>query len=350
MKRILFTLILICLILTNTLQSSPVLKKVDQWKLKETIAGKHFFSLIDKDNQLISSFYKMPFLVISRDKIFQFAQYGLGPSEIINSFTDFLYKGDLAIMESQDKLKIFAKKNGNYSWKETKRIKRSPLFTIMKSALFVDEKFVFAGIEQTQTIDAKTGEFFQIKICDDSGKIQKYLLPKKSNFLEIYPLMLMNSFLVSYKDQTVFFLKENQLKISEIDIKNMRIVREKVLEIPKFYKKMPDNFYIFKKYDNPKDNFILDIETWQTSYSAITAVAIDRNNLVIQVRIFEPEKQKFALLFYNITDLKLVNTILTDDLLLDIKDGKYYCFAGGDPVLDQDGEGDSIINIYSLYN
>jgi hypothetical protein len=91
----------------------------------------------------------------------------------------------------------------------------------------------------------------------------------------------------------------------------------------------------------------IDVETWATGYSSITEAAVDGNWLVVQVRTCSTKEKKFALLFYNVeNNFKLEKTVFTDDFLLDVKDGKYYCFANGDPGRDDDTD-QCIINIYA---
>jgi hypothetical protein len=81
--------------------------------------------------------------------------------------------------------------------------------------------------------------------------------------------------------------------------------------------------------------------------SSITEAAVDGNWLVVQVRTCSAKEKKFALLLYNVeNNFKLEKNVFTDDFLLDVKDGKYYCFANGDPGRDDDTD-QCIINIYS---
>ena len=150
---------------------------------------------------------------------------------------------------------------------------------------------------------------------------------------------------MGYKDR-VYFLSENELKVHVVSLKELKVEKEVVLEIPKFYKKMPDGFYGWKKYEGSDKGFTRDIEYWKTSYSRINKVIIEGDFLVLQIRTCSENLKKFALLFYNAANFKLEKTIYTDDLLLCSRKGKYYFFAGGDPGLDDEAD-EFKINIYS---
>ncbi|MFC2156107.1 hypothetical protein ACFLRB_06435, partial [Acidobacteriota bacterium] len=142
-------------------------------------------------------------------------------------------------------------------------------------------------------------------------------------------------------------LAENELKVHIISTKDLRVEKEVKLEIPGFYKKMPVDFYTFKKYDKPSENYQKDIEYWQTAYSRIQKVIIEDNFLILQMRTVSDQLKKFALLFYNAENFKLEKIIFSNDLLLGARDGKYYFYANGDPGRDEEAE-DFIIHIYSF--
>lgn len=344
MNRFIWSVILTVIIAESFFLGAENWRQIDQWKLKESILGRHYFTLNDQNDDLIASFFKIPFLVISKDQISKFGAYGLGPSELINAYTHFLYKGDLAILEQPDKIKVFTKKSGNYIYKDTKWLSRGKYISIFKSGIFFDQKIILAGFEQNSNFDNNKIDYYRIKILNDSGKFLKYLLKDEAKGVEFYPIMQMNAFLVDSRHNSVFYLIENRLNVVEIS-SNMEITRQQVLEAPKFYKSMPSDFYSFIK---DKSVFRANIEKWGTEYSAITKVSVDENYLIIQIRTCSTSTKKFAILFYNMNTFKLEKTIYTNDLLLSVKNGKFYCFNNGDPAWDQDGEGDSIINIYKI--
>ncbi len=215
---------------------------------------------------------------------------------------------------------------------------------MIKEGIFFDNKFFLTGyepLEQTKNEEKVS----YLKVYDDNGQPLKQLIRK--TYTAPHRFNEIKYHIIGYKTDRVIFLPANKLKVTIVSAKKLEIIKEVDLEIPGFYKKMPEDFYIFKRYDNPKDNFRLDIETWATGYSSITEAAVDGNYLVVQVRTCSEKEKKFALLFYNAeNNFKLEKTVFTDDFLLDIKDGKYYCFANGNPGRDDDTD-NCIINIYA---
>jgi hypothetical protein len=139
---------------------------------------------------------------------------------------------------------------------------------------------------------------------------------------------------------------ENELKVYVVSTKTLEIIKEVQLEIPPFYKKMPESFYAWKEYKD-RSELPLDIEKWDMGYSSIQGIAVDGNYLVVQIRTPVEKMKKFALLFYNAETFKLERTVFLDDYLLDVKDGKYYCYANGNPGRDENTD-ECIINIYSF--
>ena len=145
----------------------------------------------------------------------------------------------------------------------------------------------------------------------------------------------------------IFLIVENELKVYEISPDKVAVIKETNLESPPFYKKMPGDFYSFKKYNSPGRELSRDINYWRTSYSRITNIAVEDGYLVLQIRAFEDETKKFAMLFYNADTFKLEKTVFIDDYFIGAQDGKYYFFAHGNPGRDEDVD-DLIINIYSM--
>lgn len=345
MKLFLVILIPLQLVLfTVFLQGADQFKRIDQWKHDE-IFGYDFFSFVDKDNHVVGGFRRIGCRIVTPDKIIKFAPRGQGPSDLSTFSTAFPYKnGDIAIVELPMKTKIFTKKNSTYVWKETKWLKQGPSVQIIKDGVFSNGKFFLTGMSRFVQCDSGYVVVL-LKVFDESGKPLKQLIKREYSGTQQFNLMKYHISILS--PEKVVWLPENELKLTVISSDKLEIVNEADLEIPSFYKPMPKEFYIFKKYDDPKDNFGLDVETWATGYSSITEVAVDGKFLVVQVRTCSDKLKKFALLFYNAeNNFKLERTVFTDDFLLDVKNGKYYCFANGNPGRDDDTD-ECIINIYS---
>ncbi|MCP5105385.1 MAG: hypothetical protein GY950_18495 [bacterium] len=157
----------------------------------------------------------------------------------------------------------------------------------------------------------------------------------------------MSYFVIGYKTETVFVLIENELKVHIVSSKSLEVLKTVKLEVPAFYKKMPETFYAWKRYGNGNNNFARDLEKWDMGYSSMQKAVVQNGRLVVQVRTANPKMKKFALLFYNADTFKLEKTVFLNDFLLGAKDGKFYCFANGNPGRDEDTD-DCIINIYSF--
>jgi hypothetical protein len=318
-------------------------QKVEQWKFDTEPFGRRFVTIIDSDHHLIGGFFKSPMRVISPKTIVKFGHYGKGPSDLTDAQAIFLYKGDLAVVERPDKVKVFSKKDGNYKWKETKWFKRGSGPNKIRDVVFFKNKFFFAGYEAIAK-DMKFGESAYLKVYDQDGNILKRLIRRKGN--DGKRLWEMRYYVEAYADDTILFLSESELKVTVVSAKKVEVLKEVTLEIPSFYKKIPENFYAF----SPKNRSIdlkLELEKWALGYSAITETAVHNGKLILQVRTCSEKLKKFALLVYNIKDWKLEQTIFIDDFFLGARDGKFYFFAHGNPGRDENTD-NSIINIYSF--
>lgn len=318
--------------------------RVDQWK-HEGVVGYVFCSFINAENQVVASFYKSPNFIIQRDKLIEFAPYGQGPNDLMDTKAGFNYNGDVAFIELADKIKIFTKKeDGTYAWKETKWLKRGQYAHMVRDGIYFDHKWFLAGEELLDYKNNIAGVSY-VKVFDDNGKPLKQLIHEE--YKQPNQFHLMRFYLVPYKDDRVFFLPENELKVSVISAKKLEVSKEVELEIPSFYKKMPDTFYVFKKYNNAQENFTLDLENWAMGYSRITKVVMNGDSLVVQLRTCRADMKKFALLFYSAETFKLERTVFIDDFLLGARADKFYFFANGNPGRDEDTE-EIVINVYAF--
>lgn len=307
------------------------------------------FGVIDKDGHLALSFGRSGFRLISPEKVTSFAPFGQGPDDIALCFGMCRYNDDIAFMEVGQKIKIFTKKDHTYKWKETKWLKQSYFQQIVSRFLFFKDKWFVAGIKGLET-DEKTmksnnpKEFALLKVYDANGK------PITTLIKRTYPKMnrheLMDHHLAVHKS-SIFLIVENELKVYEICPDRIAVIKETNLEVPPFYKKMPEDFYSFTLYDSPGKDLMKDLEHWKVSYSRVTNAVVEDGYLVLQIRVFEDESKKFAMLFYNADTLKLEKTCFIDDYFIGSSNGNYYFFAHGNPGRDE-GTDDLVINIYSM--
>ena len=216
---------------------------------------------------------------------------------------------------------------------------------MVQDAIYYKNKWFLAGLEFVDFDNKKNLQYASfLKIYEKNGQPIENLI--KKTFDGPHRFHEMNYYVAAYKDQ-VLFLVENEMKVHVVGLKDLSIKKEVNLETPGFYKKKPDEFYSPKGKTGAGKNYLSVLEHWKTSYSRINKVIVEDSFLLLQVRTCSEKLKRFALLFYNAGNFKLEKTIYTDDLLLGVKEGKYYFFAGGDPGRDEEAE-DFIINVYSF--
>jgi hypothetical protein len=315
---------------------------IDKWDHGDEIFGRSFGTTIDKDNHIIGVFYMMGFRLITPSKITAFAPRGQGPSEVMDIKTFFLYKDDLVVVESKNKIKIFKKERGTYTWEKTLWLKLWKYSHFISGGIFFKNRIYLTGINTLEQSNTRKVVSL-IKVYDEDGKPIKNLLKKElKNPNRLY---VMDYYIIDFKEN-LYFMAENELKLIMISPETLEVQKEIPLEIPDFYKKMPDDVYVFKRY-NTSDGFRKDVEYWKTSYSRITKFINEGDYFVISIRTCSDRLKKFAVLFYNVNNFKLEKTVFIDDFLLGERQGKFYFFANGNPSLDDDTDR-CLINIYSF--
>jgi len=336
-------ILIVFFILTVGVNGADSFKELDRWKLEDEPFGRRFVSVVDCDYHVVGGFFKSPIRILTPRKILKFGNYGQGPSDLTDAQAVFMYKGDLAIVERADKLKIFSKKDGIYKWKETKWFKRGKGPHKVRDAVYFDNKFFFAGHEGI-SYSAGSQEVAFLKVFDHEGNVLKQLIRKTTPGDR--RLWEMRYYIEPYGKEKVFFLAENELKVSVISSKELKVLDEIPLEAPSFYTKMPKEFYKFKKADGFAE-LNRELENWAMGYSAITETTLFKDKLILQIRTCSPNHKKFALLIYDVKSWKLERTFFTDDLLLGSRDGKFYFFANGNPGRDEDTD-QCIINVLTF--
>jgi hypothetical protein len=321
-------------------------KMIQQWnhgnkEMYSIIYG----SVINNDGHiLLRAGIKTNSVYITPTELVEFGFPGQGPSDLYLPLASCSYFEDIAYFEMTSKIKIFTKKDNNYAWKETKSFK-NPLTPICRAMLFYNDKWFLAGvIAQSWDISKKMNSFFRFYAFDNKGERLKGLLAV--NAQSAFKAGSLDYFLSLYKRRIVL-MAENELKVFEIDADKIEVLRETVLEVPSFYIKMPQDFYIEKDSIKSKRNLGLDVEKWKTSYSIITNTAVDNDYLVVQVRTCSDKLKKFALLFYKSDTFKLEKTFFIDDFLIGARNGIYYFYANGNPGYEEEAD-ECIINLYSF--
>ena len=320
-------------------------KQIQQWKHgDQKLYGGIYFAAIDKDHQLVIDFgERSGCRVITPTQIKSFGPAGQGPSDLSMVMGMCPFNDDLAFIQMGHSIKIFTKKNGNYEWKETQWLKRDYYPHIIKDALFLDNKWFFAGLNYLD-IKGEKNHVNLLTIYNSDGKTKVNLLEEWHDKKKAYANM---DFYIAYHKNSVLVMPENKLKAYEISIDQLKVLKEWPLEIPSFYKKMPDDFYNMGEMGEDPQIFTRNYYKWKSGYSRITNVITEDGHLILQLRTCSDMLKKFALLFYNIETMKLEHTIFIDDYLLASRDGKYYFYAGGNPIEDE-GTDNCTINIYAF--
>ena len=341
-------IILILIIFSSFMMGLEELVLTDKWEHADEIPGRIQYSTIDKDGCPVACFFKIGNRLITRDKIVSIAPWGQGPDEVMNTCSIFPYKdGDLAITEDPGRIKIFKKETDNYKFKKSIWLKRGGTFHALHNTVFFDGKFFTAGLEILNYTQAEA-EISSIKVYDEEGNFLKNLMIEKlpTKTFETRNIVDMRRYILNYKDK-IYYLIENELKVSIVSGKNLVDEKKVELKKPDFYKKMPDDFFTVGKQGQSSIERSLNIEHWLVSYSRITKTVVEKDWLIIQVRTCNPKLKRFSLLFYNAGNFNLEKTFFIDDLLLGAKDGKLYCYGDGDPGLD-DEVVKTVIKIYSI--
>jgi len=342
--KILFISLLL-LVLTSLLTAVEKFQPIAQWTYEEVINGFIYVSTIDNDGHVIVGFMRSGLRYITPEKMEVMAPFGQGEGDIMNFMAAINYNRDILIIENMSRGKIFTLVNGKYKEKGLWWFKQGTYAFLISDGVFFNDKCFLVG-KGNANFDPKIQKLFYIKAYDNQGTPLATLLHKETEIID--QRHLMSYFItVSQEKEKLYYLAENELKVAVICPKELKVINETLLESPPFYKKMPETNYIRKEYYNDHSKLLLDTETWRTNYSNITKVQVQGNHLVVQIRTCSDKLKKFALLFYNLDNFKLTKIFYIDDYLLGTKDGKYYCYANGNPTLDEDTD-TCTINIYSI--
>ncbi len=322
-------------------------KQVQQWNHgNKDLYTILYGPVINNDGHIIIRAGKqMKSIYITPKEVVEFGFLGQGPSDIFFPTSACNYFEDIAYFEMTSKIKIFTKKDNNYTWKETKSLK-CPITPMCKNMLFNNDKWFIAGvITQSWDSSKNLNSYYLLYAFDNKGERIKGLFDRQSKGVEGQAAM--DYFLALHKNHIIFMV-ENQLKVFEIDADRIELLKERMLQTPDFYVKMPPGFYVLQDFHKGgKESFGSDCEKWKTSYSIITNIAIDNDYLAIQVRTCSDKLKKYALLFYNSNTLNLEKTFFSDDFFIGARNGTYYFYANGNPGYDEKAD-ECIINLYSF--
>jgi len=328
------------------------LERIDQWKFDHEPLVYIGNTYISKDNSIIGIIRDVWGTEITKTEIKQFAGYGDGPNQVIFPTMIFSYGNDIVIHELAGRIKIFTKKEGGYTFKNSRWLKKKELPFIPRQGVFFENRIFIAGpqdLKQSQ----QSCQYALISVYDEKGNLIKLLMEKnwESNQPHYGDMIY---YISVFKNNQLVFAAENEPSITLISPKSMEVVKEVKLQVPSFYKKMPEKFYTSELTSPPgkvgdPGYFLKMMETYKTGYSMIYNLNFDANQnaLILQMRTCDKKLKRYAILVYNADTFKLEHTLYTDDYLVGVKDGKFYCFANGNPGWDGDID-DVVFNIYRV--
>jgi len=338
-KFLIITIISLCFV--SLIRGEESFNKVGQWSFDELIYGHVFNAVVDNDGDLIVMFFRNGIRVINKNKAIKFANVGQGPGEIQNWCSLCLFKEKIADVEHNRKIQVFEKNNGIYKWQKNIWREEKGCWQKIMSSLYTDGKWFFAGEVTEYADDSKQKSIPFLRIYNEVGGFLKQ--PLIIDFEKSRRFNLMSYYLTQDK-KYIFFLSEDAPTIYLISKQSLEVVKKVELPVPKFYKKIPDDFY---RWELGNTRIQLEHQIWKTGYSRITNAIMVKDSLVIQMRTCQPGKDKFALVFYDLNNFQILKTIYTKDFFLTEKNEKYYFFKDGNPSLD-DEAGKLAINIYAF--
>jgi hypothetical protein len=249
------------------------LEKVGSWKHEERYQGPISGAFFDSDENLILTF-RRHLVAVSRDKVIPFATYGQGPDEATRVYAVCAYQKEIALFEDIGKIKIFQAQGEKYSSKQTIWLKRDPFPFFLKTALFYQNHFFLAGLKimnvpaSADKMDIANMEIFA---KDSQAPGKNIILEDGVKMDRQYEI---ERFLIPYNDY-VLYLKQSEPKVYFVSLKTLDVAKSVKLAVPEIYKPMPKDFYMRKDYRGDHTAYLIDLETWATSYSAITRAYTD---------------------------------------------------------------------------
>ncbi|MFC2155436.1 hypothetical protein ACFLRB_02965, partial [Acidobacteriota bacterium] len=129
---------LLCLLLTLSLTASDNFRIVNKWDHTNKTIGYLFYSLIDKDDHIVGTFFMSGNRLITPDKVINIVPKKQGPGDVMNIRALFHYQENIAFVETAEKIKIFKKEGGTYKINEILWLKRGKLSHSIKDGVFFD--------------------------------------------------------------------------------------------------------------------------------------------------------------------------------------------------------------------
>lgn len=288
------------------------------------------YAFVDHYNRLVMALFRVGGVWADRQQAKVFMTWGQGPNQVIDVRGLCKYHKSIAIFELKNKIKLFSYKNGDYTEDGVIWVRKEVQPIRMRDGFCFNDTFYIAGYLEN---DKNAVNYLRI-LPEDKGRSPVDLVHdhhlERNRYYEIRNRMF-------EENGIVYFFRENNLILYCID--NQHRVKKVTLSWPSFYKPMPKEFYIYKKYAEGglgDRQFVGDLRSWSTGYSSITgaAVVLERY-LLVQVRTCEPGQKRFAFLLYDMfKKYSLDRVFFTNDIMLAERNDVLYCAKDGQPQLD----------------
>jgi len=257
------------------LQANEHFQLLETWKMPKDFLGKIFYSIIDNDAHIVGALYKTGIIMITRDKTILFSPIGQGPNEMMDVKAIFYIGNELAFVENPERIKLFQRKEGSYEYKRSIWLESKISFYIITNGLFYDSKIFLAGFEKL-AFEKKENKAALLKVYNEEGAVLKNLIiteikKNRRNYM-------MDRFVMAHNDK-IYFISEDNLFVYIISADTLEEVDQIQLEIPDFYKPIPEDFYFHEGAYKSPNEFLLDNDYWKTSYLIITKAIINEGYL-----------------------------------------------------------------------
>ncbi len=300
---------------------------VDRWTHKDVFIGGGYVlgSLIKSKDEVIILFQIHRGKVVLKDKVTDLFVSGEGPGEVQLASTIFQEEDEVVVIDGFGKLNFLKNEDQGYKVKRTQYLKSFNDGRTMSPRRVIKFKGkYYVGSWSYPDPDRFLSDGYYVNIFDPQKKMRKSILKRKYD-RDYRGVIYLFPQLVTYGEKLLVVL-DYELKVNEIDPVKDEVIREIDLEKPAFFKK-PVNLwrYIAGQFSPRK------FQEWRLSYHRVTALEVAGEKLVLQVRTCSEESERFALLFYRLSDYQLEEVVMGNDLLLGYRDGFYYFLEGGDP-------------------
>ncbi|MBC7361467.1 MAG: hypothetical protein H5U06_04190 [Candidatus Aminicenantes bacterium] len=242
MKKHILSLSIVFFILSFHFLYPVEIKFFKQWKHNVDIGGEISHCLLDKEDNIIIV-HRPGISLVNERQFLTFSEWGQGPNQINSVYAICDYRGDLAVFELKNQIKIFKKEGETYTEVNKKWLKTDPRTYLLRDAFYTAERFFLGGLI---TIKKEKGKLYGALVMaynDITGQTEK-------NFVFVqYPdpsdhYLIRKHFEIC--GDYLLFLPQNEMKLYLISLDTLILEKTVELKTPKFYVSMPKSFFYLK--------------------------------------------------------------------------------------------------------